>query len=421
MQHNFGLKTLHAILFAAMVLAGSGMGTVWAQGKGGSAGSGTGTTPGTSQPDGGVPGRVLVKVQAGFNIRDIAATYGATVQDGVPNRGLYSLAPPSGGSESALAKKIAADPRAAYAEQDNFIDSPEVRGEPFHFAVDKGPNANGYINQNAYQQINLGKAFTYTSGKGVIVAVLDTGATFTHPALRGHYLQGFNAMQPNMLPNDIPDGAVNDAVGHGTMIAGLIARVAPDAMIMPVRVLNGDGIGTMLDVAKGVDYAITHGARVITMSFGAPPVSSVLNDVLDQAETAGIVLVASAGNDNLNQPQMPAVGRGTLAVASVESNNCKSSYSNFGSFVRVDAPGSGIRSTFWDGGYATWSGTSFAAPLVAAEAALMLALNPSMTSDVVVSTIRNTAKTVDGANPAYKGNLGKGLIDIESAVKSARP
>jgi thermitase len=400
MQHTFAFKTIRAMLFATIVVAGL---------------AGSGMTAARAQ---GVPGSVLVRIQPGVDIRDVAAAYGATVQDGVPNRGLYSLAPRPGVSETALAKQISGDPRAVYAEQNTFIDSPEVRGEPFHFAVDKGPNPGGYVNQGAYKQINIGKALFYTTGSGVIVAVLDTGATFTHPALRGRYRWGYNAINPNTLPTDVPDGVDNLAVGHGTMIAGLITRVAPNAVIMPVRVLNGDGIGTMLDVAKGVDYAVTHGAQVINMSFGAPAVSSVLNDVLDQAETAGIVLVASAGNDNLNQPQIPAVGRGTLAVASVESNNTKSSYSNYGSFVRVDAPGSGIRSTFWDGGYATWSGTSFAAPLVAAEAALLLSEHPGMTSDGVVTLIRKTAHTVDNTNPSYRGNLGSGVIDIEAAVLS---
>jgi subtilisin family serine protease len=161
---------------------------------------------------------------------------------------------------------------------------------------------------------------------------------------------------------------------------------------------------------------VTHGARIITMSFGAPPTSGALNDALDEAASAGIVLVAAAGNDNSNQPPIPATRHGTIAVGAVEANNCKSSYSNYGSFVRVVAPGTGIRSTFWDGGYATWSGTSFAAPFVAAEAALMLSHQPALLAEDAVSIIRKTARSVDGQNPAYHGQLGNGIIDIESAV-----
>jgi subtilisin family serine protease len=103
----------------------------------------------------------------------------------------------------------------------------------------------------------------------------------------------------------------------------------------------------------------------------------------------------------------------------VEADNTKSPYSNYGSFIDVMAPGTGIRSTFWDGGYASWSGTSFAAPFVAAEAALILSNRPSLTSDVVVSTIRGTAHRLNRMNPTYRGQLGRGIIDIEAAVKSA--
>ncbi|HLJ54409.1 MAG TPA: S8 family serine peptidase, partial [Chthonomonadaceae bacterium] len=204
--------------------------------------------------------------------------------------------------------------------------------------------------------------------------------------------------------------------GHGTMVAGIIARLAPQAQIMPIRVLTGDGTGTLFDLVQGIHFALNHGARVVNMSFGCSGHSSALNDVLDEAARDGIVLVASAGNDNVNQPLTPAFGRGAIAVASVEADNTKSLYSNFGSYIDVAAPGSGVQSTYWDGGYATWSGTSFAAPFVAAEAALMLSNLPSLKAESVVSIIRKTAHSVDNVNPLYKGLLGNGIIDIESAV-----
>lgn len=373
-----------------------------------------------AQADDNIPGHVLVRVQPGTDIRSFAAGYRATIRDGVPNRGVYDLAPPTGTTDQAFVQRLATDLRVIYSEQNTYIDSPEVNGNPFHFAFDKGPSAGLYVNSTAYTQIHFGKTASLATGKGVIVAVLDTGATFDHPALKGHYLPGYNAINPSLPPNDVADGFSNQGYGHGTMIAGIIARLAPNASIMPIRVLNGDGFGTMFDVAKGIDYAVTHGARVLNMSFGALPTSSALNDTLDQAEAAGIVLVASAGNDNLRQVLAPAKGHGALAVASVEANYTKSSYSNYDSAVRVVAPGTGIRSTFPGGGYATWSGTSFAAPFVSAQAALMLSASSRVSGDKVVSLIRNTAISVDKYNPAYRGRLGNGMIDIETAVKSAR-
>jgi hypothetical protein len=369
-----------------------------------------------ARADGTVPGYVLVKVKGGADVNALAAAYGTTVEDAVPNRGVYSLRAPVLGQEEAFATLLRSDSRVVWAETDTYADSPEVGGSQIHFAFDKGRNPGGYVNQDAYQQIDLGDAQSLATGDGVVVAVLDTGVAFDHPALRGHLLSGVNLLQPGQPPNDVPDGTTNVGAGHGTMIAGILARLAPRAQILPVRVLNGDGLGTMLDVAKGLQYAVSHGAKVINMSFGSTQPSSALNDTLDAAEAAGIVLVASAGNDNVSQPPVPASGHGTLAVASVGADNTKSAFSNFGSYIRVVAPGDGIRSAFWDGGYADWAGTSFAAPFVAAEAALLFSVRPGLTAADVIEQIRSTARSVDDVNPNYKGQLGKGIIDIAAAV-----
>jgi subtilisin family serine protease len=100
----------------------------------------------------------------------------------------------------------------------------------------------------------------------------------------------------------------------------------------------------------------------------------------------------------------------------VEADSTKSAYANYGKSIRVVAPGTSIRSTFWTGEYANWSGTSFAAPFVTIEAALIRARNPRFEASAVTERIRKTAHSVDGANPAYKGQLGAGMIDIERAV-----
>jgi subtilisin family serine protease len=384
-----------------------------------------GTQPGHAQ--GIAPGHVLVCIQPGEDIQKLAQDYHTTVAEQVPGMDLYSLALPGGTAEAPFATTLSADVRVEYAEPDLLITSPEVFGEPFHFAFDLSIKPTVYANSIVYSQVNLTKvdAFAQTNasgllatGSGSVVAVLDTGAALNHPALIGHFVPGYNAIHPGLPPKDEPDGAANNEVGHGTMVAGVIARLAPQASIMPVRVLNGDGAGTILNVVKGIQYAIAHGAQVINMSFSSSVNSSALDDALDSAENAGVVLVASAGNENVQIPGTIAAGQGILAVGAVESDNTKSPYSNYGSFIDVVAPGSRIRSTFWDGGYATWSGTSFAAPFVAAEAAMMLSNQPWLTSNVVITVIRKTAHSVDRNNPAYKGLLGRGMIDIEAAVKT---
>ncbi len=377
-----------------------------------------------------VPGHVLVRIAAGVDIRTLAADYKTTAQDQVSGTGVYSLVTPRGVSEVQFASTLSKDKRVLYAEPDRFIISPEVDGAPFHLAFDRTRVSTAYIKALSYTQVNLGKVDAFAqingsaplaTGSGIVVAVLDTGASFSHPDLQGHYLTGYNALDPAALPWDVADGTTNLEVGHGTMVAGLIARLAPNAAILPIRVLNGDGNGTLLTLVQGIHYANTHGARVINMSFSCSIKSGALNDALDEAEQMGIVLVAAAGNNNLDQALAPAVSRGTLAVGAVEADNTKSPFSNFGSFVRVVAPGGSIRSTFSDGGYATWSGTSFSTPFVSAEAALILSVAPALTSSQVSDCIRGTAHSVDSKNSLYKGKLGKGIIDIEAAVKSVHP
>jgi len=383
------------------------------------------------QADNIVGGHVLVRVAPGVDIKALATSYKTTVQDQLPGTTLYSLVTPKGMNETQFATQLAKDGRVVYAEPDTTIVSPEVGGAPFHLAFDRSKVSATYVNSVNYTQVHLGQtdALSQVGGKaplatgaGITVAVLDTGATFTHPDLLGHYLPGYNVLAPNTLPWDVADGTLNYEVGHGTMVAGIIARVAPKATILPIRVLNGDGVGTLFNLVKGIHYANTHGARVLNMSFNCSVKTGALSDALDESEAMGVMLVASAGNENVEQGLLPAVSHGSLAVGAVEANNTKSPYSNFGSFVRVVAPGSNIRSTFVDGGYATWSGTSFAAPFVSAEAALMLSVAPSLTPDRVKSAIRSTAHSVDKSNTkTYQGKLGNGIIDIEAAVKSVKP
>ncbi len=378
-----------------------------------------------------VPGHVLVRVVPGVNIQTLANSYKPNVEDQVPGTSLYSLRTPQGVTETQFAQQLAKDNRVQYAETDILVASSEVGGAPFHLAFDRSRVSTTYVQSVSYTQVHLGQVDALSqingnaplaTGAGVVVAVLDTGATFTHPDLQGHYLTGYNAIDSMSLPWDVADGSTNNEVGHGTMVAGVIARLAPQAFIMPIRVLNGDGTGTLLALVKGIHYANTHGARILNMSFNCTTQSGSLNDALDEAETLGILVVAAAGNSNLPNGVLPAVSHGSLAVGAVEADNTKSPYSNYGSFVRVVAPGSFIRSTFVDGGYATWSGTSYSTPFVAAEAALMLSVAPSQTAEGLKSCIRSTAHSVDSMNSKlYQGKLGNGIIDIEAAVKAIHP
>jgi subtilisin family serine protease len=373
---------------------------------------------------------LVAKFQPGVTVSAVAAEYGVRADDRVPGTLLYGLRVPPKADPKAILAKLNADPRLVYAEPDYLLSAPEgADGNPFHFPTDRRPTKNIYLSQPALSQVAAvsvgsptpggapGPAAVPNAGAGVIVAVLDTGVTANHPALAGRILSGYNALNPSRAPQDLPDGTTNGAVGHGTMVAGIIARIAPGARILPVRVLNADGVGSLLSVAKGIEYAVARGARVLNFSLGMHTRSEALKEALDTAEAAGIVIVAAAGNDNVEAGQFPALGKGGIAVAAVDVQDIRAPFSNYGSWVRVSAPGVDVVSAYWDGTYATWSGTSFAAPFVAGEAAVVLSKRPTLTADGVKEIVRNTARSIDAVNPRYRGKLGKGIIDIAGALK----
>lgn len=361
---------------------------------------------------------VLVHMKAGTDVNALAADYSTIVEDGMPETGVYELRVPSNHTTDSFLAALHHDRRVRTAEPDSELDAPEVDGSPIHKPFDRSKLPGAYLNQAAYTQVHLGKALTMAKGTNVTVAILDTGVA-AHPALQGHLVPGYNVLAPDTPPADVPDGLINNVVGHGTMIAGLIARLAPNAKIMPIRVLDGDGYGTTLTVVKGIRYALQHGARVISLSCGSPKDSETLRNVLDDAERYSAVIVAAAGNDGLNMCRYPAANANVIAVAAVESNNQKTVFSNYGRRIQVVAPGTNIRSTFWDGGYATWAGTSFSVPFISAEAALILSKYRNMEADSAAETIRRTAHPVDSVNVAFKGMLGRGIVDIEKAVRTA--
>ncbi len=358
---------------------------------------------------------VVVNLQPGEDIFSLALDHGATIEGVVSGTDLYRLHVPRCRLNQSLAE-LNTDGRVAFAETDQALSGAETQGSHILFAFDSSGVPGQYLNSAVYSQIDLGTATSGSRGEGTVVAVLDTGVCFSHPDLQNHLLPGYNTFDARSLPDDVPDGVTNGGVGHGTMVAGLIARVAPNTAIMPIRVLNGDGVGTLFQLLAGLHYAIDHGANVVNLSLGASTPSALLADAIEAADDAGIIVAAAAGNESTSAKHYPAALHSVIAVASVEWNNVKSLYSNYGTYIRIVAPGTGIRSTYWTGGYATWSGTSFAVPFVSAEAALLIAANPNMKARAACARIWKTAHAVNRDNPAYRGLLGRGLIDIDAAV-----
>jgi hypothetical protein len=293
----------------------------------------------------------------------------------------------------------------------------------FIFTANRNPGLFAYMSQSTSSLIHYGATSKLHDGRGVLVAVLDTGIATRNVLLSSHVTTGWNFVDGNSNTDDCPAGIdsngnsfADESAGHGTMVAGLINRYAQAATLLPVKVLDSDGSGSLWATTEGIRYAISRGAKVINMSFGSPQDSPVLRDAIQDAWNAGIVIVTAAGNNNSSTQQYPAGNGITLSVGSLDANDVKASFTNYGTWVDVVAPGVGLPSTFWNGNYAAWSGTSFSAPLVSAEAALIFSAQPTWLAGRVRQRIRAKVDSVDSLNVPYTGLLGKGIINLDSAL-----
>ncbi|MDR6224067.1 S8 family peptidase [Desmospora profundinema] len=236
------------------------------------------------------------------------------------------------------------------------------------------PNDPLFPTQYGMRQIRAPRAWNVTQGRmAVAVAIVDTGVQWDHPDLAAKILPGFN-----FVANDIN---TNDDNGHGTHVAGIAAAItnnrqgvagtAPKVGILPVKVLNQNGVGTLFDVARGIVFAANMGARVINLSLGGPVRTNTLRDAVNHAWQEGAVVVAAAGNNGTNLRQYPAAFRRAITVAATNASDRRASFSNFGKWVDVAAPGVRIMSTYIGSRYVRLSGTSMAAPHVSGLAALL--------------------------------------------------
>lgn len=399
-----------------------------------------------------VKGEVVVEMKQGVSIDVINALYGTTTKQRIYGTNIYRLTTPKGKKEKKYRKKIAKNVDVLSASLNPVIATPvNVFGHAvIGFPGDRPTTGQGrpqYITQQLIA--NLAEVQLRSRGAGVIVAVIDTGIDRLHPDIKDHIWTDTGEVPSDQVDND-GDGLVDDVfgwnfltnnnntteqpgnpqssvAGHGTFIAGLISLVAPEAKIMPIGAFSTDGVSDAFTVAQGIKYAVDHGARVINLSFGTTEDSTILHDAVAYAQQRGVLLVAAVGNENKSNsagPQFPANwDLEVMGVAALDSNNRKAAFSNFGNNVSVSAPGVNIVSLYPGTNdtpdYAIWSGTSFAAPLATAEAALIFENNP--TRQDVRSIIENTATSVNDDNPSFKDKLGKGRIDPLKALQSLDP
>jgi subtilisin family serine protease len=208
------------------------------------------------------------------------------------------------------------------------------------------------------------------------------------------------------------DGSQYSAFGHGTMTAGIVHLVAPQAKIMPLKSFNANGTGYDSDILRAIYYAVKNGAKVLNMSFDYPSYSPELANAIKYANSKGVVSVASAGNDGQQVAVYPGALPSVIDVASTSNSDIQSTFTNYGAPpVWIAAPGEGVMTTYPWGTYAAGWGTSFSAPLVTGTAALMLGTNGHCTYSTVASGLAHAASISDP-------QLGHGRLDTYQAVQS---
>ncbi len=202
-------------------------------------------------------------------------------------------------------------------------------------------------------------------------------------------------------------------------MAGLVLSVAPEAEILPIRVLDSDGVGTVFDVVLGIAVAKERKAHIVNMSFGMGSPSEILREAIEAIADDKVLLVASAGNGTSTEPRFPARIIHAIGVAATDSLDQKADFSNFGDWVDVSAPGVGLVSLFPGGQFATWSGTSFSAALVSGAAAVVASdrSGSSDKSDDVRQFLLRGAEPIDLLNPGLGSLLGSGRLDVLAAAQ----
>jgi subtilisin family serine protease len=298
------------------------------------------------------------------------------------------------------------------------------------------------------QEIQAPTAWDTTNGAGVVVAVVDSGVDYTHQDLDANIWTNPGEIPGDGLDNDgnglvddvrgwdfvgtsytspAPDNDPMDAVGHGTHVAGIIAAegnnmlgvigVAYGARVMVLRGLDNGGTGLESTLAPAIMYATDKGADVINASWGGLGVSTVLQNAIDYAHSHGVVFVAAAGNDNVDASLFyPANAPRAITVSACNQNGSTTTFSNFGNRVDVAAPGVGILSLAPSNGFATFDGTSMAAPHVSGTVALIISQHPTFTVEQIRQALRTS--TIGEADHRF---FGWGRVEAARAIAVTAP
>jgi subtilisin family serine protease len=354
-----------------------------------------------------VAGELIVKLRPGVRRERgsaLAREQGGDVVEELGARRLHRVRLPEG-KRRAARRALARHPEIEWAAPNELLPPSALPDDPYYTAAWHLP------------KISAPGAWELATGDGVTIAVLDSGVDAAHPDLRGKLLPGWN------FHDDTPD--TSDGYGHGTRVAGVAAAATGNALgvpgvgwnarILPIRVTRADGWASAWAIAQGLTWAVDHGARVMNLSFANVGDNQAIADAAAYVAQRGGVVVAGAGNCACDETTPDRAE--LITVSATLETDALASFSSRGAHVDLAAPGVRIPSTNAGGGYGSYSGTSYASPVVAGVAALLLSVDPSLDAPGVEALLEATA--LDLGAPGWDAAYGHGRVDAFRAVELA--
>ena len=318
------------------------------------------------------------------------------------------------------------------------------------------PNDPSFGLQNYLKQVKAPEAWNIIRNSStVVIGIVDSGSDLDHPDLAANIY--VNTSDPINGKDDDNDGYIDNYWGwdmtgasyvfgykgdndpnvksqdndHGVHVSGIasavsdnnigVSSIASNAKLLIVKcAADNENNSRFYNAYEGIKYAVDHGAKIINCSWGSDNYSNSNLDIINYALSKDCLIIAAAGNDDSSEKHYPSSYPGVISVASVDVNDRKSGFSNYGPDVSISAPGSAIYNTIFNNAYGYKQGTSMAAPVVASAAALLKAYYPSYTMKQIGQLMVATADNIDNKNPGYLGELGSGRLNVYRALTENR-
>jgi len=357
-----------------------------------------------------VPGELLIQIKPDVtrgDVDNLLHSHGAVT---------------AGEIENIKTRRITVPEHALEQVKNALSKNPNIQFVEKNFIAEAGyvPNDERYPSQWHLPMISAPGGWDLTTGsQSVPIAIIDSGVDPTHPDLAGNLIAGYNFLGNNTDTQDV--------LGHGTAVAGSaaamtdnvtgVAGVAWNSPIMPLVVLDANDYATYYDIARAINYAADQGVRIMNISIGGSSYSSTLQNAVDYAWNKGAVIFACAHNYSTDTPYYPAACANVVAVSATTSSDTLASFSNYGDWIDISAPGAYILTTTRGGGYGNWNGTSFSSPITAGVAALILSANPSLTNAQVVDILTQNAD--DLGNTGFDTYFGYGRVNALQSILAA--